>query len=61
MGNLEPDKVISRNEELYPLGCGPQPGHENVAISRFRGFVKEVGGAFAPPIFVGPSPLGFAY
>ena len=39
----------------------PQPGRGNVAFAAFRGFVKSVGGAFAPPIFVRSPMLGFAY
>ena len=48
--------------------CTPRvwpPGHIQAAETRpklrFRGFVREVGGVFAPPIFVRSSPLGFAY
>ena len=41
------------------------PGHILAAKMRpkprFHGLVSLIGGAFAPPIFVRSSPLGFAY
>ena len=63
MGNPELDKEKLVMQELYPLVW---PSRQTQAVEtrpnpRFRGFVEEVGGAFAPPIFVRSSPLGFAY
>ena len=39
----------------------PHPGAKTRPKPRFRGFVRELGEAFAPPIFIRSHRLGFSY
>ena len=51
------DKVRTSNERDPPTWCG----HLATPRPRFRGLLGLVGEAFAPPIFVRPPRLVFAY